>query len=63
MKKVLFLFFGDILCNFKWYRKKTGGKWYKIREYEVGGFAAPGESWVQSLPADDQYHLIKEEEY
>lgn len=52
-----------ILSDFRWYRKKIGGKWYKIRHFEVSGFAAPGEIWVQELPSDNEYTLLGGEDY
>jgi len=62
MKKVL-LFFGSFLSEFKWYRKKKGGSWYNIREYDVSGFAAPGSWWCQKLPDGDDYFILNNESY
>jgi hypothetical protein len=63
MKKLFGSIFYAFLSNYKWYRKKKGGKWYKIQEDDVSGFAAPGELWAQALPADYQFRLLKEENY
>lgn len=63
MKKAFNFCIYCTLSNFKRYRKKKGGKWYKIRDDEVSGFSAPGEYWVQELPGDSQYDIIDEENY
>lgn len=63
MKKAINWYLDSILSNFKRYRKKIGGKWYKIRDYDVSGFSVPGEYWVRDLPGDDYYDIIEEENY
>lgn len=59
--KIIRAYFLSILSNFEWFRKYTGGKWYKIRESESGGFAAGTESWVQELTGYEE--VLKVEAY
>jgi hypothetical protein len=61
MKKIIEAYWHSLLSNFKWHRKRIAGKWYKIRQPEAGGLAAGTESWVQDLPVDDVYTIIKKE--
>jgi hypothetical protein len=63
MKRIIEAYLFSVLSNFKCYRKRIAGKWYKIRQPEAGGLAAGTESWVQDLPVADVYTIIKKEEY
>lgn len=49
MKKALSLIH-SILANFKWYRKKKGGKWYKVYLLDSGaGIQGAIEYWTNTL--------------
>ena len=52
-----------ILSDYKWYRKKKGGTWYKIVEKDVSGFGAPSEYWDQKKPKTRHDIIIGKEEY
>lgn len=62
MKKRFQLLLASIFVEFKWYRKKKGGKWYQI--YEKDGFnTIDGASayWTQSIPVRPHEVLQAEE--
>lgn len=49
-----------LFIDFKFARRKLGGKWYKVREIDVG-FAAGIEHWT-TTPTDDVV-ILEEEDY
>lgn len=60
MKKAL-LFLQPILSRFKWYRKRKGGRWYKMYDFHSGGgFEGSPCFWTQA-PGDYEGEVIKEE--
>lgn len=57
------LMFQALLCQFKFYRRKQGGKWYYICDIQaVSGFATSLDFWSANPPREDQL-LLKEEVY
>ena len=60
--KIILTFLKPLLIEFKWYRKKLGGTWYKIREADVSGFAT-SEYWDQVKPESDLDVILKTETY
>jgi hypothetical protein len=57
MKKFIKAYFHCLLSGFKFYRKRKGGKWYKIKEMDVSGFAAGAEFWTQQKPDDPKWSI------
>jgi hypothetical protein len=61
--KTVFQLLKPFLSEFKWYRKKKGGKWFLL--YEKSGFKTidgASQYWTQYLPTGS-YELVKEEMY
>jgi hypothetical protein len=55
-------YFECILSNFKWYRKKKGGTWYKIYDGSSDfGLAGDTYSWVQKPLGN--VTILKQEQY
>lgn len=52
-----------VRSDYKSYRKKIGGKWYKIREHDVSGFAGGITYWTQSEPDPECDTEIETEDY
>jgi hypothetical protein len=53
-----------ILSNHKFFRRKKGGKWYKVCIHDGGGFISPMEIWTQKhLIEDEDSYIIEKEEY
>jgi len=65
MKKLLAIIFRPLLKDFRCYRKRIGGTWYRIRNGSgQAGFAGPMEYWQQEQPADDRdLSVIQTENY
>lgn len=60
MKKIIKSF----LANFKWYRRRQGGKWYLVTLIDTGGgFHAPIEYWTKELSNLAEIKIIKEENW
>lgn len=54
--------FEDFLSDFKWYRRKKGGKWYRVCDHEACGFGGGNIGfWTQRL--EDGYAIEKIESY
>jgi hypothetical protein len=63
VKKIFNWYLDQILSNFKWYRRKKGGKWYKIVS-EVSGIASPTVEWARKPPHEsDIDDLVMIEDY
>lgn len=57
------MYIANILANFKWYRRKQGGTWYKVIDIaSVTGFAGPVAYWTRDAPVGDLV-LVVEENY
>lgn len=54
-------FIYNLLTDFKFARKKLGGKWYRVRELDAGGLASGIEHWTNTLY--DDVIILKEEDY
>jgi hypothetical protein len=45
---IALLFLQPVLSRFRWYRKKKGGRWYKMYDFEAGGgFEGSPHFWAQ----------------
>lgn len=62
LKRIIHNYVVDVFSESRYFRKKIKGKWYKIREVEVSGFAAPGEYWVNKKPIKPDIKILKEED-
>jgi hypothetical protein len=52
--------FDPILRNFKFYRRKKGGKWYKVRKQDYSGWSTWIEFWTRDK---DQGDIVTREDY
>lgn len=60
MKKLI----ASFLADFKWYRKRQGGKWYKVFHNCIeGGFQSPITCWTQNPELYSDTEIIKEEKW
>lgn len=63
MKRLLTYIFIDVLVDFKCFRRKQGGTWYKVGDsISVSGLAGPVEYWTREAPAGD-LELVEKETY
>lgn len=52
----------SLLANFKWYRKRKGGVWYKVYDpHSVTGMSGYMDYWKQEPP--DDWPVIDVERY
>jgi hypothetical protein len=57
------MYIDNILANFKWYRRKQSGTWYKVIDTaSASGFAGHVEYWTREEPVGD-LELVEEENY
>lgn len=63
MKKALQRYFDFLLSNFKIYRRKKGGVWYKVRELDVSGIAAGSDYWTQKAEDPKWTTQLAKEDY
>lgn len=62
MKKALLLL-QPLLSSFKWYRKKKGGIWYKMNDFQAGGgFEGSPCFWTQE-PGKYEGEVVQKENY
>lgn len=63
MKKFLKAWLHTALSTFEWYRKKKGGKWYKVHDASsAGGIEGPITIWTQ-YPSNQEGEVIAVEEW
>jgi hypothetical protein len=48
-----------LLKDYKWYRRKVGGKWYSVRPEDITGWGIPN-VWTRE-PGNDK--VVVEEDY
>lgn len=61
MKMILLLF--PFLSEFKWYRKRIGGTWYKVYDRTSDfGLAGDTHGWTQEMP-DQESKIVATEKY
>ncbi len=53
--------FQNLLCDFKWYRKKMGGSWYYVKDTSTSGFSSDIIGWVRKISGSME--VIKREDY
>jgi hypothetical protein len=59
--RLIIALFDDILSEFKWYRRRKGGSWYRVIDpADAGGMHSPTPFWTQE---PDNLDVLKEEHY
>jgi hypothetical protein len=55
------MYINSIFANFKWYRRKQGGTWYKVIDTaSASGFAGAIRYWTREAPVGDLVLLVEE---
>lgn len=51
-------------AGFEWYRRRKGGRWYKVwyPEWQTGT-AGSVMAWVRELPTKEEYEILEEENH